>query len=109
MVSNRRGNHSWDPSLSTREDDGTLTSRCKNCGLTQRHGWYLGDTGRVLDVIQWVSPRDVLLGIRPIVMFGAPRTAPSMAEAFGDIPVRKMPACPKEREAWDGVTVLTCW
>ncbi len=47
-----RKRHSWDPALSTREPDGTLTSRCRHCHLEQREGWYEHD-GQVLHVDQW--------------------------------------------------------
>lgn len=104
MTSGRR-RHSWDPELSVREPDGTLTSQCVNCGMIEKHGWFrAGDgKGRVYDVMQWISPRGVLLGIRPTVNFDAPKVAPDLAEAFPNAPVRGMPECPREHRAWSRV------
>lgn len=104
--------HSWDPELSVRETDGTLTSQCRNCGMIQRHGWYRGGLPhrRIYDVLQWFSPDGVLVGIRPVASTGAPPTAPDLAESFAGVPVRGMPYCPKERAAWRVVrTVADCW
>ncbi len=50
-----RKNHNWDPALSSREADGTLTSRCKNCGMSQRDGFYCAH-GRVHSVLQGATP-----------------------------------------------------
>lgn len=97
-----RKNHSWDP-----ETDGN----CKHCGLRPSSGWYQADNGRVYDVLHWHTPQGVLVGIRPLAARGnKPASAPSMREAFGDTPVRGVPECPKNPQAWTTVrTAGDCW
>lgn len=111
MVSGKgRKRHSWDPKLATHETDGTLTSRCANCGMVQHHGWYRGQGNWVYDVLQWSSPQGVLVGIRPVVDLYPQRDAPPLSETFAGIPVRRMPECPKEHAAWRAIRAPEdCW
>jgi hypothetical protein len=94
-----RKRHNWDPALSSREPDGTLTSRCKNCGMSQRDGYYSA-SGRVYSVLQWATPAGRLLAIRPIVDLYPPKKAPPLEGAFPGIPVSGMPECPKTPDGW---------
>ncbi|SNR99074.1 hypothetical protein SAMN06272737_1582 [Blastococcus mobilis] len=100
MWSMGRRNHNWDPSLSVREKDGSLTSCCRNCGMIERHGYYSRD-GRVYGVKQWRAPDGRLLAIRPVVVDRlASKAASPIEDAFPGATVSGMPECPKSRDAW---------
>lgn len=94
-----RKRHNWHPASSSREADGTLVSRCKNCGMIQRDGWFTIN-GRIYAVLQWAAPDGRLLAVRPIVDIQPPKTAPPFDGAFPGVPVAGMPECPKSVEAW---------
>ena len=96
----RRRNHWW--GAGDREADGTLTSACGHCGLVERHGYYLGEDGQTLDVIQWITPRGKLLRIRPIVdIRPSSKATQTIADAFPDVPVGEVPECPKSIAGWE--------
>jgi hypothetical protein len=94
-----RRNHNWAPALATREPDGTLISRCQNCGMSQRSDHY-SSGGKVYAVIQWAAPDGRLLAIRPVVDLRAPKQAPPLEDAFPNVPVSGSPECPKSPTAW---------
>lgn len=95
----KRRNHRW--GLIVKAEDGTWSVECKNCGLIERHGYYLGERGQTLDVLQWLTPQDKLLRIRPIV-----DTRPTskgeqrIEEAFPRVEVGSSPECPQSPDAW---------
>ncbi|MCU1592426.1 MAG: hypothetical protein JWP11_3682 [Frankiales bacterium] len=97
-----RSNHSWDPSLSTRDPDGRFTARCRHCLLEETNDWLKHD-GRVYEVRQWRTPTGQLMRIRPLVAVDAPKDAPALADTFPDVEVGGVPPCPKTPDGWASV------
>ena len=95
----QRSNHRW--GLIVRAEDGTWSVECKNCGLIERHGYYLGEHGQTLEVLQWLTPRGKLLRIRPIVDIRPTSKGELRIDAaFPGAEVGGIPACPKSPDAW---------
>jgi hypothetical protein len=101
-----RSNHRWKPLLCSSPSEGLRASRCRDCGLVEREGWFLVE-GNVLMVLQWYAPSGELLGIRAVPHANAPSTAAPSHETFPGAPVISTPPCPNTLRSATSAVVTT--
>jgi hypothetical protein len=95
----RRRNHRW--GFIEKIGDGSWSITCNNCGLVERHAYFLSEPGQTVDVMQWITPNGRLLRIRPLVDIRPDRKGEQRIEdAFPGVEVGNSPECPKDPAAW---------
>ncbi len=97
MTNRGRKLHNWGLLDRTKAE---LEVACRNCGLIERTGYYTGEGGRTLGVLQWITPQGQLLRIRPFRDFKPGPAVGAIAEVFAGVPVAGAPQCPKSVQAW---------
>lgn len=98
MTTKGRRNHFWD---APQDREAAKTDQvCRNCGLLERGGYYTGSSGRVVHVLQWITPNGRLLGIQPGADIRPGPSRGELAVVFAGVPVIGSPQCPKTPTGW---------